>query len=132
MRHDGSVSDVQEAVVRRLVDAINAKQVGLMDDLFHDDAVMDWPQSGERIVGADNRRAVYGAFPALPTIKPRRLLSQGELVVLEALTDYGDGGQFNAVFIFEFREGRIARETAYWASPFDPAQWRAEWVERIG
>jgi hypothetical protein len=34
-----------------------------MDELFHDDAVMDWPQSGERVVGADNRRAVYGAFP---------------------------------------------------------------------
>ena len=131
MHNDGPVNQANESVVRRLVDAINTKQVQLMDDLFHEDAVMEWPQSGERIVGAANRRSVYGAFPALPTITPRRLLSDADLVVFEAEMDYGDGGVFNAVFIFEFREARIVRETAYWASPFEPAQWRSEWVERI-
>lgn len=120
-----------ESVVRRLVDAINSQQIAVMDELFHEDAVMEWPQSRERIVGGDNRRAVYGAFPALPTITPRRLVSEGELVTFEASMDYGEGGVFNAVFIFEFRDGKIARETAYWAAPFEPASWRAQWVERI-
>lgn len=121
-----------ESVVDRLVAAINSGDVASMDELFHEDVVMDWPQSGERIVGGDNRRAVYGAFPSLPTITPRRLLGAGELVVLEASADYGDGGVFQAVFVFEFRDGRIARETAYWASPFEPAPWRAQWVEHAG
>ena len=108
------MNTANESVVRRLVDAINSQQIAIMDELFHEDAVMEWPQSGERIVGGDNRRSVYGAFPALPTITPRRLLSEGELVTFEASMDYGEGG-----------------ETAYWATPFEPASWRAQWVERI-
>jgi ketosteroid isomerase-like protein len=125
------MNEANESVVRRLVDAINSRQIAIMDELFHEDAVMEWPQSGERIVGGDNRRSVYGAFPALPAITPRRVVSEGELVAFEASMDYGEGGVFNAVFIFEFRDGKIARETAYWATPFEPAGWRAQWVERI-
>ena len=121
-----------ETVIRRLVAAINSKRVGDMDALFHEDVVMEWPQSGERIVGGDNRRAVYAAFPTLPTITPIRILGAADLVVFEASMDYGEGATFMAVFIFEFRDGRIAKETAYWASPFEPADWRAQWVERIG
>ena len=78
---------------------------------------MDCPQSGEVVRGGDARRGVYGAFPSLPTITPRRMLSAGEIVVAEASLDY-DGPVYKTVFIFEFREGRIARETAYWSEPW--------------
>jgi ketosteroid isomerase-like protein len=101
-------------VVERLIQCLNDQRVEVMDELFHEDAVMDWPQSGERIVGGDNRRGVYGSFPRLPSVTPRRLLAAGDLVVAEATLDYG-GPRYNSVFIFEFRDGRIARETAYWA-----------------
>jgi ketosteroid isomerase-like protein len=117
-------------VVERLIATINAKNVDGMDELFHDDAVMDWPQSGERIVGAENRRGVYHAFPALPTITPRRMTGDEDLVVAEATLDYGDGAVFQTVFIFELRDGKIAKETAYWSQPFPAPDWRAEWVER--
>ena len=50
--------------VEALVATINAKDVPGMDDLFHEDAVMEWPQSGERIVGGDNRRGVYHGWRA--------------------------------------------------------------------
>lgn len=116
-------------VIERLIQCLNDKRIDVMDELSHEDAVMDWPQSGEQVVGGDNRRGVYGAFPGLPTISPRRMLSAGELVVAEAMLDYG-GPVYNTVFIFEFRDGRIARETAYWAEPFEPPQWRAQWVQR--
>ena len=116
-------------VIERLIQCLNDKRIDVMDELFHEDAVMDWPQSGEQVVGGDNRRGVYGAFPGLPTISPRRTLSAGELVVAEAMLDYG-GPVYNTVFIFEFRDGRIARETAYWAEPFEAPQWRAQWVQR--
>ncbi len=115
-------------VVERLIECINHRRVEVMDELFHEDAVMDWPQSGEKVVGGDNRRAIYRAFPGLPTITPRRMLAAGDLVVAEASLDYG-GPMFKTVFIFEFRHGKIARETAYWAEPFDPPQWRSQWVE---
>jgi ketosteroid isomerase-like protein len=118
-----------EAVIERLIQCINNREVKVMDELFHDDAIMDWPQSGERIVGAENRRGIYQAFPQLPTITPRRMTSDGDLVVAEATMDYG-GSVSRAVFIFEFRDGRIAKETAYWSDPFDAPAWRAKWVEK--
>ncbi|MEQ1738173.1 MAG: nuclear transport factor 2 family protein [Rhodoglobus sp.] len=117
-----------EAVVERLIACINDKQIEVMDELFHDDATMDWPQSRERVRGAVNRRAIYGAFPQLPTITPRRMFSSGEIVVAEATLDYGSP-TYETVFVFEFRDGKIEKETAYWSDAFDPPDWRAEWVE---
>lgn len=117
------------AVVERLIRCINDRRVEVMDELFHEDAVMDWPQSGEQVIGGDNRRGIYGAFPQLPTITPRRMLAAGDLVIAEASLDYG-GPSYATVFIFEFRDGKIARETAYWADPFEAPAWRAEWVQR--
>lgn len=118
-------------VVEALIATLNANEVAGMDDLFHEDAVMEWPQSGERIVSGDNRRAVYGSFPQLPKISPRRLTGDGDLWVAEADLDYGDGDPYQTVFIFELRDGRIAKETAYWSKPFPAPDWRAEWVERM-
>jgi len=117
-------------VIERLIQCINDRKIEIMDELFHDDAIMDWPQSGEKIVGAENRRAVYGAFPQLPTVTPRRMVSGGDLVVAEALLDYGKGHIYKTVFIFEFRGGKIAKETAYWSEPFEAPAWRAKWVEK--
>ena len=118
-----------ERVVQRLIDGLNAKDVSVMNEVFTDDSEMVWPQSAEIIRGSANRQAVYGAFPALPTITPHRMVSGGDLVTAEATLDYG-GDAYEVVFIFEFRDGRIARETAYWCKPFPAAAWRAAWVER--
>jgi hypothetical protein len=117
--------------VERVIEALNSRDLELFHAQFHDDAVMEYPQSGERIVGAENRRAVYGAFPGLPAVEPRRIVVEGELAVVQARLDYGDGADWRAVFVFELRDGKIARETAYWPQPFDAAEWRADWVERI-
>ena len=120
-----------QQVVERLIATLNAKDVDGMDDVFHEDAVMEWPQSGERIVGGENRRGVYRAFPALPTITPRRMTGDDDLVVAEATLDYGEGAVYQCVFIFELRDGKISKETAYWAQPFPAPEWRARWVERM-
>ncbi len=119
-----------EAQVERLIACINGRDIQVMDELFHDDALMDWPQSGERVRGAENRRAIYGSFPELPTITPHRMTSSGDLVVLEATLDYS-GTAYETVFMFEFRDGKIARETAYWSDAFEAPAWRAEWVEPL-
>ncbi|WP_241843091.1 nuclear transport factor 2 family protein [Agromyces albus] len=117
--------------IEALIATLNAGDVDGMDAVFHEDAVMEWPQSGERIVGGDNRRGVYRAFPQLPKITPRRLTGEGDLWVAEADLDYGDGAIYQTVFIFELRDGKIAKETAYWSQPFPAPDWRAEWVERF-
>ena len=116
-------------VVDALVATLNAGEVAGMDDVFRDDAVIEWPQSGERIVGAANRRAIYGSFPQLPSIAPRRLTGDGALWVLEADLDCGDGDPYQTVFVFELSDGLIAKETAYWTKPFPAPDWRAQWVE---
>lgn len=117
-----------EAVINRLIKCINDRKIEIMDELFLEDAIMDWPQSGERVVGAENRRGIYKAFPQLPTITPQRMVSDGDLVVAEATLDYG-GPTFKTVFIFEFKLGKIAKETAYWSEAFEAPAWRAKWVE---
>ena len=124
------MSQTTEAQVHRLIQCINERRIEVMDEVFHDDATMDWPQSGERVRGAANRRAIYGAFPQLPTITPRRMVSQGDMVVAEAILDYG-GPTFQTVFIFEFEGDRISKETAYWAEPFEAPAWRSAWVEEF-
>ena len=118
-----------EAVIERLIACINDRKIEVMDELFADDALMDWPQSRERVRGAENRRAIYGSFPQLPTITPRKMTSSGELVIAEASLDYGGGAVYETVFIFEMGGGRIQRETAYWSDTFDAPEWRSQWVE---
>jgi ketosteroid isomerase-like protein len=126
------MADAEEnrRTVERLIDGLNRRDVSVMDEVFHDDAIMEWPQSGERIRGAERRRGVYGRFETLPKITPRRLLVERDLCVAEARLDY-NGTAYDCVFIFELRDGRIAKETAYWAQPFEAPDWRADLVERM-
>jgi ketosteroid isomerase-like protein len=117
--------------VEALIATLNAGDVDGMDAVFHEDAVMEWPQSGERIVGGDNRRGVYRSFPQLPKITPRRIVGEGDVWVAEATLDYGDGAEYQTVFVFELRDGKISKETAYWSQPFPAPEWRSAWVERM-
>jgi ketosteroid isomerase-like protein len=119
------------ATLDGLVDALNGGDLKALDKVFADDIVMEWPQSGERIVGAQNRREIYDRFPALPHVTPRRIAGSGDLWTLQADLDYGDGDPFLCVFIFEMHDGLIARETGYWSKPFPAPDWREPWVERM-
>ncbi|MGZ8805376.1 MAG: nuclear transport factor 2 family protein [Microbacterium sp.] len=124
------MATTNEAVIERLIACINDRDIAVMDELFHDDATMDWPQSRERVRGVANRRAIYGSFPQLPKITPRRMLSAGDIVIAEATLDYG-GPTYETVFIFELRDGKIEKETAYWSEAFEAPEWRSEWVEKF-
>ena len=99
---------------------------------LHDDFVQEWPQSGERIVGRDNAIAINQNFPGgLPTMRFRRTLTGGDLAVLELELTYADGSRYLGVSVIELREGKVAKETDYFAQPFQAPQWRAQWVERM-
>ena len=99
---------------------------------LHDDFVQEWPQSGERIVGRDNAIAINQNFPGgLPTMRFRRTLTGGDLAVLELELTYADGSRYLGVSVVELRDGKVAKETDYFAQPFQAPQWRAQWVERM-
>jgi ketosteroid isomerase-like protein len=99
---------------------------------LHEDFVQEWPQSGERIVGRNNAIAINRNFPGgLPTMKFRRTLANGELAVLEVDLTYADGSRYMGVSVVEIRDGKIVKETDYFAQPFVAPQWRAQWVEKM-
>ena len=123
--------DKNRETLEALVAALNAGDRDALDKVFAEDIVMEYPQSRERIVGGENRREVYRRFESLPQVTPRRMLGNGDLWVLEASLDYGDGEPYDCVFVFEMRDGLIVRETGYWSKPFPAPDWRAPWVERI-
>lgn len=100
--------------------------------LLHDDYVQEWPQSGERIEGADDAMAINRNFPGgLPSMRINRVQSAGELATLEVELTYSDGSVYQGVSIMEVRDGKVAKETDYFAQPFEAPQWRAQWVRRI-
>jgi hypothetical protein len=100
-------------------------------DLRHDDYVMEMPQSGERIRGRDSMRAMQEAFPNPPAAVLRRIVGSGDVWVMELTSDYGDGTVYLVTDIVEFRDGKIAKETRYYAQPFEAPAWRAQWTERM-
>lgn len=120
-----------QTTIDALIAAINARDLAALDRVFTSDVLMEWPQSGERIRGNANRREIYSRFPSLPKVTPRRVSGSGDTWMLEASLDYGDGDPYLAVFLFQLRDGLIAREIAYWSKPFPAPDWRAPWVERI-
>ena len=99
---------------------------------MHDDYVQEWPQSRERIVGAEDAMAVNRNFPGgLPELSVRRVIGDGDLAVLETQLRYADGSEYLGVSIIEVRDGKVVKETDYFAQPFDAPQWRAQWVHHM-
>ncbi|MGZ6586822.1 MAG: nuclear transport factor 2 family protein [Solirubrobacteraceae bacterium] len=122
-----------KAIRAALADLLVALDPDAEYELRHDDFVADMPQSDERIRGRDAMRELQRAFPAesRPTFTVRRISGTGETWTVEAEGDYG-GPIFYVVLIVELRDGKIARETRYYAEPFEAPQWRAHLVERRG
>ena len=102
--------------------------------LRREDYVMEMPQSGERIRGRENMRAFQEGFPVHstpPSIRIRRVLVRDGLWVVESVIDYGGGQVFNGAAILELKDGKIWRDTRYFAEPFEAPEWRSRWVERM-
>jgi SnoaL-like domain len=96
-------------------------------EMYRHDAVLEFPQSGERFAGVDNFREWRRGYPASTAFELREVRGRDDLWVAELSITY-DGGQRNlGVSILEFREGKIARESIYVAEGWDPPEWRAQW-----
>ena len=99
--------------------------------LFHDDAVQEWPQSGERFVGRDNIVAVAQTYPDLPEMKGFRVVAEADdLAVTELMLDYG-GRLYHGVGITELEDGKVRKRTEYFNEPFEAPEARSEWAERM-
>src|SRR5438105_223263 len=98
--------------------------------IYREDAVLEYPQSGERIRGRRNIRASRFAQPNQKRFTVRRILGAAELWVTEFVLTY-DGRPSYAVSIMELRDGLVHRETQYFSDAFAPGPSRAEWAEKM-
>ncbi|HVE23496.1 MAG TPA: nuclear transport factor 2 family protein [Acidocella sp.] len=118
------------AALERHWAASDANNFETEHQIYRDDAVLEYPQSGERLRGRQAIQASRTAQPNLKRFNVRRIVGAGDLWVTEFVLTY-DGRPSYTVSIMEFRDGKVARETQYFADPFEPGPSRAQWVERM-
>ena len=109
----------------------SGKDEDISHEIYHDDAVLEFPQGQERYIGKENFLAWRKRYPASLEFKIRRIRGRGDFGVAENSISY-DGGPWNLTCsILEFRGDKVARETIYvtqaWEAPEWRAPWRAEW-----
>jgi len=98
--------------------------------IYHEDAVLEYPQSGERTRGRRNIQAQRTGQPSKKRFSVRRIIGGGDLWITEFILTY-DGKPSYTVSIMEFRGNKVARETQYFADPFVAPSSRAQLVERM-
>jgi hypothetical protein len=118
------------AALERHWAASDASDFEIEHDIYREDAVLDYPQSGERIRG---RRKIQESRTVQPNKKRftvRRMTGSGDLWVTEFVLSYDNVPSY-VVSIMEFRDGQVAHETQYFADRFEPGPSRAHLVERM-
>jgi ketosteroid isomerase-like protein len=99
-------------------------------EIYHDDVVCEYPQSGEIIHGRRNLQALRSHHPDKPSgFVVRRITGEGNLWVSEYVINYGGKRTFT-VSVMVFRDGKVSHEIQYFADPFEAPNWRAQWVSR--
>lgn len=112
------------AVVKATFDAFNARDFAAFATRVTGDVVETYPQSGERLEGRAQQRAMHEAFPLAPTFVVRDIHREGDLAVVEVDENYPDGSVWKTAFILELRDGLIASMTGYFGEPFPAPEWR--------
>ena len=121
--------EIRTAIDRHWIASASGDQVA-EHEIYHENVVCAYPQSGEVIRGRENLQALRSHHPDKPSgFVVRRIVGEGNLWVTEYAINY-ESKSACTVSIMEFRDGRVSRETQYFADPFDAPAWRAQWVER--
>ena len=140
-----------EQLVRRYIEAIVAHDDAGLATSRHVEWTMEWPQSGERVPGHTNDRAMLDNWPGgrpsahvdrvvgaedrwvvTPSFTVQRVVGSGDFWWVAGTVTYSDGSTWFDVVLLELRDSRVLRETWYFAPPSEAPAWRAQWVEHIG
>jgi len=115
-----------------LAELFSSLSVEEEDQIRHEDYTMEWPQSGERLRGRQKMKEFQEAHAgSRPPRRLRRVLVRDGLWVVEGVIDYGGGREVDFVLILELRDGKVFRETRYYADPFEASESREQWFERM-
>jgi hypothetical protein len=96
-------------------------------EMYHDDAVLEFPQSGERFEGVENLREWRSSYPASTHVEFREIRGRDDLWVAELSISYEQGAWNLGVSVLELRGDKIARETIYVTEAWEAPEWRARW-----
>jgi hypothetical protein len=118
------------AALERHWAASDANEFDAEHEIYHEDAALDYPQSGERIRGRHNIQESRYVQPNKKRFTVRRIIGGGDIWVTEFVLSY-DGAPSYVVSIMEFRGEKVVKETQYFADPFEPGPSRAHLVERM-
>jgi hypothetical protein len=134
-----------EAVTRRDWDALR--------NVTHPDFVEEYPQSGERIRGLANLRAILENYPGgletatldrvrivgtedrwvmTPSFTVVHMVGTGDTYTGVASSRYPDGSEWFVVSLAKIKDGKLWRAETYFAPKFEAPEWRSKWVERVG
>lgn len=120
-----------EQVVAQFWAAMQTNDFRAAGESLHDDYLLEWPQSGERIRGRENFVAINEHYPAAGRWKfeVHRLVADDREVATDVSVT--DGAVKARVITFStVRDDKIWRQTEFWPDSFEPAAWRARWVEQ--
>ena len=137
-------------VIERYVQALVARDLDAQAEVCAPDMVVEYPQSGERIKGWTNLRAVAENYPGGlpqdlegkaigsedkwvvgPSFNLLRIEGTGDVYTLMGSARYPDGKTWQLIAVVELRSGKIAKSIEIFGEPFEPPAWRAKWVERL-
>lgn len=137
-----------ERVMQELADIITDHEWGRLGEVLQEDAVFEYPQSGEVFRGVANIRAQFENYPDLdpgtsrlaevigdeafaltPSYTLIRVEGTGQRATAVIRVRYPDGSHWWALNLVELRDGRISRSRAYFAPDFDAPEWRAPYRE---
>lgn len=121
----------------QIIEALNAhwqaSAIGNLNaehDIYDDNVICDYPQSGERIRGRNNLQALRSHHPGKPSgFNVKRIIGNGDLWITEYTIMYQEQAAYT-VSIMEFSNGKVVHETQYFADPFKAPAWRNQWVEQ--
>ena len=124
---------MQEHEVQELFERLRTAMDPAMEyQARHEDFAVEFPQSGERL-DRDGLRKLQETFPGgkAPEIQLLRVTGSGDVWFAESVIHYPDGTVYHGVMRAEFRDGKIWRETRYYAEPFEVPEWRASWSRPV-
>jgi hypothetical protein len=121
--------DIKAAVDRHWA-ASDANDFEAEHQIYREEAVLEYPQSGERIRGGRDIQASRFVQPSRKRFTVRRIFGAADLWITELVITY-DARPSYTVSIMEFKDGKVARETQYFGDPFESGPSCAQWVGRM-
>ena len=125
------INQSSKRVVEQFWEAMQSNDFRAAGEFLHEEFVLEWPQSGERVRGRQNFVAINQNYPAHGRweFTIHRILAEGDEAVSDV--DVTDGVIRGRVITFsKIRDGKIVHQTEFWPDPFEPADWRTQWVEK--